>query len=257
MVSALMSDIRRTRSSKAPRAGRGRDGAPARRGRARPSADTAAERVLVWIEKWMHRRGSAAGDALPTELQIARETGTGRSSVREALTALKVLGLIRSRRKDGIRLLRDPVLLELRHYFGEAFDTPDRYAEALEFRAILEWGLGPLIFARTTADTIRRLRKIIANVAQAGPSCQAIQDGEIRFHTALASGCGNRLAALLARLYGPVFRHDAAWNNYQATPVNLQKWVRGHEVMVDALEARNERRFVRLLRQHTHGYMRR
>ena len=80
---------------------------------------TASEQVLEWIEAYIRENRLGVGDALPREYDIMEKTGTGRGSVREALTTLKVLGIIQSKRKGGIRIIRDPVMLGLRHYFAK------------------------------------------------------------------------------------------------------------------------------------------
>ena len=113
----------------------------------RLKTESAAERVLNWLERHIERQDLGPGDSLPKEVEIAAATKTGRSSVREALTALKALGIIASRRKGGIRIVRHPILLGLRGYFAEHYDFRERYLDAREFRAAMEWGLGEIIFA--------------------------------------------------------------------------------------------------------------
>jgi GntR family transcriptional repressor for pyruvate dehydrogenase complex len=219
----------------------------------RPVGGEAAARALTWLERRLRGRHPGQEGALPTELEIARAAGVGRSSVREALTALKVLGIVESRRKGGLRLLREPVLLELRHYFGGRFDTRGQHADVMEFRAALEWGLGPLMLARCRAGTIRRMREAVASVAARPPAWDTINAAEVRFHTALTEGCGNRLATLFAQLYQPLF---AVYGAKPPTAVTVRQWVRQHRAMADALAARDEARFLAALRAHTHGYMR-
>ena len=73
------------------------------------TARDARSRVLLWIEQYIRANKPGVGEALPAELEIARSLRVGRSSVREALSALKVLGIVQSRRKGGIRVIRDPV----------------------------------------------------------------------------------------------------------------------------------------------------
>lgn len=206
----------------------------------------------MWVERYIRERRLAVGDALPTELEIAAAAGVGRSSVREALTALKVLGVIESRRKGGIRLVRDPVLLELRHYFSDRLDEPGIFADAMEFRAVLEWGLGPLMLAKCSEATLRTLRDTVATVAANAKEWTAINAAEIRFHTVLATCCGNRLATLFTRLYLPVFAPE---NPRALTADDIQLWVAQHRPLVDALAAQDHEAFFAALRQHTHSYM--
>jgi DNA-binding FadR family transcriptional regulator len=207
---------------------------------------------VAWLERRILSSKLAVGDALPGELEISRCVGVGRSSVREALTALKVLGIIRSRRKDGIRLVRDPVLLELRRYFVEEPFDRRTHAETQVFRAALEWGLGPLMLDRTTAATVRTMRQAVESVAAHGKTWSDINAAEIRYHTALIAGCGNRLASLFAHLYGPIFRLDTGPG---PTAGDLRQWCTEHLAMVEALERRDEGAFLAALRAHTHGYM--
>ena len=60
------------------------------------TARDARSRVLLWIEQYIRANKPGVGEALPAELEIARSLRVGRSSVREALSALKVLGIVQS-----------------------------------------------------------------------------------------------------------------------------------------------------------------
>ncbi len=215
----------------------------------------AVERVLAWLEAYIRRRRLDVGDSLPTEMEIARAMGSARSSVREALTALKALGIICTRRRGGIRIIRDPFLLEIRHYFAERYHDRGRYEDALEFRAALEWGLGPLFFDRIAQRTIRLLKAIVKEVAAADPAKADIAAAELRFHAAMLKGCGNRLAALLGHIYVPIFAPDAL-SGYGGKPAEIEKWIGDHAEMVEALACRRKEHFFAALRRHTQCYMR-
>lgn len=214
---------------------------------------TAASRVLLWIEEYVAANALGVGDALPAELEMAEAVGVGRSSVREALTALKVLGIIQQRRKGGIRIVRDPVLLELRHYFTDVFDSQERYEEALEFRAALEWGFGPLVLARRRSRCLRGLKAILREAESTAPEDFDIFAAEIRFHSILAEVSGNRLARLFAFLYGPIFRQA---DDGRHGPEYVPEWIEQHRRLVETLAAGEEGDFLEELRAHTHNYMR-
>ncbi len=218
-----------------------------------PQPAAAAEQALRWLEGLIREQRLGVGDALPAELVIAKAARVGRSSVREALTALKVLGIIASRRRGGIRIVRDPVLLELRHYFAGPLATRAAYADAMEFRAALEWGLGPLMLAHVNAKTVRALRGILDSVAAAAPDWATVHGAEIRFHTTLTASCGNALAKLFAHLYTPIF---TLTTQDPPTAVDIAQWLQEHRVLADALERRDAAAFLKALRHHTHVYMR-
>ncbi|WP_066044049.1 FadR/GntR family transcriptional regulator [Herbiconiux solani] len=68
-----------------------------------PAVDTARawETVLQRIESDLIAGALTPGDHLPSERALAAELGVGRSSVREALRVLEVLGLIRTQTGSG------------------------------------------------------------------------------------------------------------------------------------------------------------
>lgn len=53
------------------------------------------EGILLQIHEIVQRDNLVPGDKLPSERELSEQLGAGRSSVREALRALELLGLIR------------------------------------------------------------------------------------------------------------------------------------------------------------------
>lgn len=216
-----------------------------------------AEEVLSWIERHIQQQQLGIGDSLPGELEIAEATQVGRSSVREALTALKVLGIIRSRRKSGITIIREPVLLKLRHYFSQEPEPSIDIEDTLEFRSALEWGLGRLTFHRTTPSTLQALNDLLDQVSEQTVHAAELNEAEVEFHRLLTEGCGNNLASLFAHMYGPIFLHrELTQTTLKSQPHYVAAWVAQHRSIVQALAEQNEKRFLMLLREHTHSYMR-
>lgn len=218
---------------------------------------TAPERVLQWIEAYIEKKGLGVGDGLPGEYVIMMKTGMGRSSVREALTALKVLGIIQSRRRGGIRIIRDPVMLELRHYFADRYEDPDRYEDVLEFRAAMDWGLGPLAMVRIKESTIQSLRQVLQEVEAQAVDAEDVTRAEIEFHRILTVGCGNRLAGFFVHFYEPIFhaRSPGIADAFSQSPDFVKQWSTKHKNILDALESRDWARFSKALKNHTLGYM--
>lgn len=215
-----------------------------------------SERVLDWIEGYIKENKLSVGDPLPGEIELSKQTNTGRSSVREALAALKSLGIIESKTSGGITIVRDPVMLEMRHYFTDKYEKceyekNERYADALEFRAMMDWGMGTLAFSRIKPKTIRALRKLLNDAEQGSGTEAEITRLDIEFHRILTSGFNNRLAELFTHIYELIFEGPRPEDtNY------LPKWIKDHNQLLDALESRNESRFLKELRKHTQGYMR-
>ncbi|MBM7701227.1 FadR/GntR family transcriptional regulator [Metabacillus iocasae] len=57
--------------------------------------------ILEQIREMMEADGLKTGDKIPSERELAERLNAGRSSVREALRALELLGIIETRRGEG------------------------------------------------------------------------------------------------------------------------------------------------------------
>jgi len=81
----------------------------------------------------------------------------------------------------------------------------------------------------------------------------AVEAAEVRFHTLLTLGSGNRLGGLFAKLYVPIFTPAYAIPpNWTGTPAEVATWLQEHGALVDALAAGDAHRFLRLLKKHVH-----
>ena len=130
------------------------------------------------------------GDRLPTESELAKTLGVGRSTVREAVQILAHLGLVESRQGAGTFVTGQTVRPELISGVVSA-----RVEEVFEVRSYLE-----CIIVRLACQ--RRTQRDIASMRDAQRQCRASAaaddlDGWLaaddRFHAALAQATGNRL----------------------------------------------------------------
>jgi DNA-binding FadR family transcriptional regulator len=212
---------------------------------------SAREQALEWVQNYIKKKDLKSGDILPKEIEIMTAAGVSRSAVREAMTALKTLGIVISRKKEGTRLVREPVILDLRKYLKERFDSKDDLEEALEFRASMEWGMGELLFNRVKADTLKKLQKIVD--ASKGKSDLESLDRD--FHTILLKAAGNKLAALLSYLIIPVFATRSEIND-PPSKKEIDVWITQHQPLIDTLRKKDKKGFLREWRKHTFIYFR-
>src|ERR687887_1262919 len=66
------------------------------------------EKVVERLREFIDVQNLQAGDKLMSERELAERLGVSRTSVRQALTALKVMGLVEIRHGDGVYLQRAP-----------------------------------------------------------------------------------------------------------------------------------------------------
>src|SRR5690606_16556260 len=105
------------------------------------------------------RDGLLPGDKLPSERELSERLQVGRSSVREALRALELLGLIETRRGEGT-FLRDVRNHQLVEILG-GFILQDEHIkkDLLETKQLIEKDAIRLIQSKKGADSLMEFQE--------------------------------------------------------------------------------------------------
>ena len=123
------------------------------------------------------------GSRLPTERRLADAYGVSRASVREAVVALEMIGVLELRKGSGIYVVSLGT--------NEAVDTLDIGAfELLEARRSIEAEVAALAALRRNDDDLAELERLIAVMRD--PDLIVGERADRDFHFALASATGNR-----------------------------------------------------------------
>ena len=180
----------------------------------------------------------APGDRLPPEADLDANLGLSRTSLREAVRALTVLGVIDTRQGDGsyITGLGPELLLGA---LGLAVDLQreDTIPDLIAVRRILEPAATALAATRVTAVDLEQIRSYIRSDLDQDQVGEYIElDWE--FHHAIVRAAGNPLlSVLLDGLAAPTVRMRV-WRG-QTLPGVLERTLEEHRAIADALEARD------------------
>jgi GntR family transcriptional regulator, transcriptional repressor for pyruvate dehydrogenase complex len=155
------------------------------------------------------------GTKIPGERHLAEALGVGRSSVREAIKSLSLLGLLDVRQGDGTYLSRSgsdllPRVIE----WGLLLDEPN-VADLLEARSHIEVITAGLAAERGDERQIAELRERLEQMRAAGDDVDAYIDADIAFHLHVAQMSANMvyvslvtsLRSLLRVWVGRVLHH--------------------------------------------------
>src|SRR5688572_26507563 len=136
-----------------------------------------AGRIAKEIQELIRRDEIPPGGRLPTEHTLARRFHVSRPIVREAIQALKALGIVESRPKTGLRVLPfDPTA-----HFDQLIPrirTDEERAELYELRCLLEPAILGLAARRATPAGLDRLERLLAPPLPKGRG--AVRDGLAR-----------------------------------------------------------------------------
>jgi DNA-binding FadR family transcriptional regulator len=133
----------------------------------------------------------APGDRLPSERDLARRLEVGRASVREAIAALQVAGMIETRPGSG-----SFVAAEAAARTREAHDSSP--SDLLEARALLEPAVARLAAQRGRPDAEAERLLVAMEAAADHGDLAAWNDCDRRFHRRIAALTGNAVVLELA-----------------------------------------------------------
>ncbi|MEU0596862.1 FadR/GntR family transcriptional regulator [Streptomyces sp. NPDC006393] len=203
-----------------------------------PRKGTVTQRAIERIKEMIADGLLEPGQRLPTERDLAAQLGISRSSMREAIRALTVLGVLEARHGSGIYVTRLEAgdLLET---FGvvAGLTRGPRLVELLEVRRILESTATALAAARITPDRLAAVGKHLAAM-EATDDPEEILAHDLAFHREIAAAAGNEtMAAILEGLSSRTFRARVR-RGYQEEGA-VARTRREHAAVFRALTARD------------------
>lgn len=193
------------------------------------------------------------GDKLPSTKQLCEKFGVGRSTMREALSALKAMGYIEIRQGGGCRVLDvseradfvPPELASLRM-------NRETLLHLLEARRTLEVANAQIAAAKRSEADLAELAQIVSAMEQATEDAEG-ERLDIEFHTALVKMTHN---PILQQMFDSIVGQlSNAIRNIRrvelfANRSIAQRLLREHQVIYEAIFAGNEGLAGRRMAQH-------
>ncbi len=198
----------------------------------------AYRQVANAIERKIVERELRAGDALPSETDLARQFGVNRSTVREAIRELEIHGLLGRHR--GAKRLRvtvpRPELVS--SGVSRAMALHDvTFLDLWETMMALEPAAAELAAQRRTQGDLATLASAAEEFARCADDTQACVAAVVRFFAAVAAGSGNPVLAMsqapLNELLAPILSRMI-----DAVPQSRARIITAQSAMLDAIRKR-------------------
>ncbi|MBN2279313.1 MAG: FadR family transcriptional regulator [Candidatus Marinimicrobia bacterium] len=205
----------------------------------KPLVDIVEEKLCEYLSSGKYY----TGDQLPKEQEIAEQLKVSRNIVREALSRLRMLGLIESRKKKGM-VLSEPQLFNGFERIAHArFFSDKKIKELLEFRYVLEMGLPELLYRNQENIDFERLEDLAGQYEKATTSKERIQfDRE--FHATLYKATNNETIIRFVTILTPVLEFQAKTENSEsAIPLS-------HAELVKILKSGTKNQFRNAMEKH-------
>lgn len=156
-----------------------------------------ADDIVLHLERLIVSGDLAPGAPLPPERALALELGVSRNALREALTRLEGLGLLKRRHGSANRVARSiPLTATLA---GRLQAVQADYDHSAEFRSLVEPRIARLAAERISREQLIALDGLLEQSAVASDA-DLSASLDLAFHTAVAQATANPLLATLGEL---------------------------------------------------------
>ncbi len=187
------------------------------------------------------------GERLPPERDLAKQLGVSRPSVREALIALEVEGLLDVRVGSGIYVTQPEDRRQRDTLQGDSGPF-----EVIRARWLIEGECAALAAKNASPAQLRAIRAAHAAVIKASKSDHNPLEADRLFHLSIAEAGGNSALVLVVQTLwdqrmGPLYR---SLERKLEFPKMATETVREHRAIVEALVRRDARGARGAMRQH-------
>jgi DNA-binding FadR family transcriptional regulator len=162
------------------------------------------EEITEQVKRLIVEGKLKVGDKLPSTKQMSEQFGVGRSTTREALSALKAMGLIEIRQGGGCRVISSaPAGVELPELQSLRLNR-DTVLELLEARESLEVSNAAIASVKRSEEDLAKLRGIVDEMNRfAGDETEG-ERLDLLFHLTLAEATHN---SIMVRLFESIMGH--------------------------------------------------
>jgi GntR family transcriptional regulator, transcriptional repressor for pyruvate dehydrogenase complex len=205
------------------------------------------EEVARQIERLILKK-LKPGDKLPSERDLAETLQVSRSSIRDAILGLELLGMVEPRQGAGT-IVRELATDSITNPFADALKRRQKSVrELLDFREMLEPPLAARAAMHASADEISEMEEILQRQEekQGQGEVTIAQDAEFHYSVALASGNGVVLKVIDTLME---LLRDTRERSLQVEG-RSQKSIAGHRRILAAIKRRNPEAANAAMRRH-------
>jgi len=218
---------------------------------------TLVDKVEMSILNYIKVKKLVPGDTLPIEMQLATELGISRNVLREALSRLRMLGIVQSRTKRGIVIQEPSLLSGFEKVIGPYLLGENAIVEMMGMRIMLEIGITDFLFKNLTNEKVNELEQIVSS--QAAMNYKLSVEQETEFHKKIYEITGNSFLVQFQKIIHPVF--EFAKSNYESyfAPVNDrlfdEKQIVTHRDLFSYIKSRDMEGYRKAIKLHLQPYM--
>lgn len=212
---------------------------------------TQVDKIERSLQEFFRNGSFEPGDSIPKEIELAQALGVSRTSVREALSRFKTLGIIESRKNRGMVITHPDILYNMERVMDLKLLDSGTMKDIFELRLVLEVGIADLLFLRKTEEDLKILEEIVDKDEKSKTKMENRQH-DIEFHSMLYKISGNETIQRFQKILLPIFEYV---NNglYDINPAKTSGYVY-HRGLLNTLKDGTPDEFRIKMRNHLMQY---
>ena len=188
------------------------------------------------------------GDKLPAERELAEMFGVSRSSIRDAMRSLELVGLVEPRQGAGTvvrEISTDLLITPISNVIAHKRQLVD---ELLDFRKMLEPPLAARAASHASIQQIHEMEEILRRQGEKLSRGDLPIEEDSEFHYAIAMASGNSVVLKVLDVVMDLLRESRARSLQRAG--RPQKSVAGHRRILTAIKRHDAAAAETAMRQH-------
>ncbi|MBU2881040.1 FadR family transcriptional regulator [Psychrosphaera sp. B3R10] len=205
-------------------------------------------KVAEQISRLVQEGELKPGDRLPSERELAEKIGVSRPTIREAMIALEIAGIIEIRTGSGIYVVEQKPELALSDEGVGPF-------EVLDTRYIIEAEACALAAARITEEQLEELNQTIKEMEEEEKRPDASEKADMKFHMLIAEASQNSAISAIVKWLWELRNQSALSKAFMARlrEEGIHPSINEHKRIVDALAKRNPEKARNAMKAHIEG----
>jgi GntR family transcriptional repressor for pyruvate dehydrogenase complex len=212
---------------------------------------TAPEMVVQQILKRINTGEISTGSRLPPQRDLAQSFGVGRSTIREALNALAVMGYLEAQQGRGTFVTKDlpeddPSVVKLKAAFRAA-----SLLDIIELRESLECRAAELAAERIETDQLKKLKKLLQEMKKGLNEYSSFLKADMAFHMVVAEATANGIyCEMLGFIFQKVIKHHKRFKTNLLSMEYRVHSIRTFQQILSCFEREDGRGAAKWMRDH-------
>ena len=218
---------------------------------------TLVDQVEDKLLNYFRSQDLKVGDSIPNEIELSSALGVARSVLREALSRLKMMGMIESRTRRGMILTEPFILGGMKRVVDPRIMSQESLLDLLGFRVALEIGISSDIFHNIKEQDIMELEEIV-NAGVALGNNEYANLSEYTFHSKLYEITGNKTIVQFQSIIHPVMNFVKTNLRERVEAINIELEKKGkivtHTDLLNFIKNKDEMGYRNAIEQHFYVY---